>query len=126
MIMAIATMLPLLAGLLVARAAEPTGTLTLACEGTATGTATDNVTEPISMGIIVDFKAGKIDGFGKSLPAEIRTIDETTIVFSANDNSRSVEGNMDRITGNLRATSVIVGSWSMTYELKCKPTQRMF
>ena len=42
-------------------------TLTLACQGTATVDATP---EPISMGIILDLKAGKIDGFGKSLPAE--------------------------------------------------------
>ena len=102
-------------------------TLSLACKGTATVDATP---KPISMGIILDLKAGKIDGFGKSLPAEILTVDETTLVFSATDGSRSIDGNVDRITGDFKATFVMrsggVVSWSTTYALKCRPTQRMF
>jgi hypothetical protein len=120
-------LLLVLAGLTIstAQAVEPEK-LTLACKSTGTGKATDNAMEPISMVIMIDFRAGKIDGFGKSLPAEIRIIDETKIVFSATDDSRFVDGNVDRITGDLHATLVIrnggVVVGSMTYALKCTPT----
>ena len=40
---------------------HPTGTLTLACEGT---TKLGEKTDPISMGIIVDFADRTVQGFG--------------------------------------------------------------
>jgi len=50
-----------LVALSTAQAAEPTGTLTLACEGT---TKLGEKTDPISMGIIVDFADRTVHGFG--------------------------------------------------------------
>src|SRR6516164_4950804 len=50
------------------QAAEPTGTLTLACEGTMTDmTKTDVKPEPISMGIVFNFSARTVAGFASSL-----------------------------------------------------------
>ena len=49
-------------GLTTAQAAEPTGTLTLACEGT-TRLNYDDADEPSSMGIIVNFAARTVTGF---------------------------------------------------------------
>jgi hypothetical protein len=46
-----------------AQAAEPTGTLTLACQGTVTGTGTEEKPELISMGVIVNFTTGMVQGF---------------------------------------------------------------
>lgn len=53
----------MVAGLsMTARAAEP-ATLTLACTGTATSETEDAKPEPVSMGIIVNFTAGTVNGF---------------------------------------------------------------
>jgi len=52
----------------VAQAAEPTGTLTLACEGTARdATSAVKPPQPISMGIIVNFTARTVNGLSGEL-----------------------------------------------------------
>jgi hypothetical protein len=60
------SMLLVLAALSTAQAAEPTGTLTLACQGTATD-KTDlreaAKPEPVSMGLIIDFTTKTGCGF---------------------------------------------------------------
>jgi hypothetical protein len=58
-----APMLLALPALSTAQAAEPTGTLTLACQGTVTGTGTEEKPELISMGVIVNFTTGMVQGF---------------------------------------------------------------
>jgi hypothetical protein len=70
-----------LAGLsMPAQAAEPTGTLTLACKGTETsrggaGTASDQ----INIGVIVDFQKKAVLGLsGDSESVPITSISETT------------------------------------------------
>jgi len=84
-------MLLLLAGLSIAQAAEPTGTLTLACQGTATDKT--NLTEPaspkpISMGLILDFTSKTVAGFERVFPnfsaavVKIISVDDTSIGFS--------------------------------------------
>jgi hypothetical protein len=55
------TILLALGALSAAQAAEPTGTLTLVCEGT---TKLGEKLDPISMGIIVDFTNNTVQGFG--------------------------------------------------------------
>src|SRR6516164_8864356 len=130
-------------GLLVAHAAEPTGTLTLACEGTTTTknieTQVDETPEPISMGIIVDFAARMVDGFGVLVP--ITDVGDVTVVFYSNDPgdadahiNTTIFGTIDRMTGEVRAAKIWVGLannkspidiWT-NFSLKCKPTQRMF
>src|SRR6516162_360672 len=136
-------MLLLLVGLSIAQAAEPTGTLMLACVGTTTTKniemQVDEKPEPISMGIIVDFAARTVDGFGVLVP--ITDLGDVTVVFYSNDPgdadahmNTTIFGTVDRITGEVRAAKIWVGLannkspidiWT-NFSLKCKPTQRMF
>jgi hypothetical protein len=114
-----------------AHAAEPTGTLTLACEGTAITTdRTDKNTQvvsgtPISTAINVDFEHRTVEF--DNIPASISEVTETTIKF----HFANLEGTIDRVTGavevnTLRPMSDRYDRSEMTYSLKCKPTQRMF
>jgi len=136
-------MLLLLVGLSIAQAAEPTGTLMLACVGTTTTKniemQVDEKPEPISMGIIVDFAARTVDGFGVLVP--ITDLGDVTVVFYSNDPgdadahmNTTIFGTIDRMTGEVRAARIWVGLaadkspidiWT-NFSLKCKPTQRMF
>jgi hypothetical protein len=126
-------------GLLVAQAAEPTGTLTLACEGTRTSTlGPDAKPEPISTRVIVNFTTRTVHGFGSGLlgyPVEITGVNEVTIAFGGASKPNNVgqhsiiSGAVDLATGELGATSAVwgtTGAVSTNYSLKCKPTQRMF
>jgi hypothetical protein len=121
-----------------AQATEPTGTLTLACNGTAqTG---DFKPEPTSVGIIINFAAQTIEGFHSDVNFQIVITDitETAITFAGSnlDPKRTItediHGTIDRVTGTVEAIyagSPVRGSgkgWTMIYSLKCKPTQRMF
>jgi hypothetical protein len=109
-----------------ARAAD--SILTLACQGTVTGTATEAKREPISMGVIVNFTARTVQGF--AYPAEITTMDDVRVIFARSTNP-TIDGTIDRVTGELQATSVMLSRdnkviLAMTYLLKCTPAQRMF
>jgi hypothetical protein len=72
-----ATLLLVLAGLWMssAQAAEPTGTLALACHGMTKEIAPQlgAKPEPISMGIIVDFAARTLEGFGSDATFRIQS-----------------------------------------------------
>jgi hypothetical protein len=130
-----ATTLFALAGLSVSmpQAAEPTGTLTLACRGERIywgAPNTDPVKEQVSMGIIVNFTAWTVNGLGgdwrDAIP--IHTISETAITFFAERQNDPVEasiiGTIDRITGDVDAAITASGSAgkvSMLYSLKCNP-----
>jgi hypothetical protein len=118
-------------GLSVAQAAEPTGTLTLAYEGTEITTdTTDTNTQvasgtPISTAINVDFEHRTVEF--DNIPASISEVTETTIKF----HFANLEGTIDRVTDavevyTLRPMSDRYDRSEMTYSLKCKPTQRMF
>jgi hypothetical protein len=125
-------------GLLVAQAAEPTGTLTLGCEGTVTENRISEgvqTTEPVSMGIIVDFGAGMVRGFNFSVP--ISKVDETSVTFDGyeprpfGNKKDGIGGKLDRVTGAMQVTytrwyALVSSTWDTNYSLKCKPTQRMF
>src|SRR6516225_5010153 len=80
------TTLLALTGLLIATAQaadEPTGTLTLACEGAVT-ISTSEKAEPISMGIIVNFATKAVTGFaypGVDTPVKITKFDDVHIAF---------------------------------------------
>jgi len=143
----------MVAGLsMTAQAAEPTGTLTLACEGTSTETSphvlgsqrgADAERISISIGIIVDFAARTVTGFPLppvlDRPAVIRDVTETTISFTSSFTNTtpsgliltySFDGTIDRVTGAVEAgfmsTTRDGPTWTRSYSLKCKPTQRMF
>src|SRR6516165_2481563 len=107
-------MLILLTGLSTAQAAEPTGTLMLACQGTRThtdmDTNVDEKPEPISMGVTVNFTARTVE-FGHDampkFPMQVSDITETTIGFGGTKRtaiySYSIIGTIERVTGTLEA-----------------------
>jgi hypothetical protein len=109
---------------LTAHAADTT--LTLACQGTVT--QNDAKSEPISMGVIVNFTARTVQGF--VYPVEITLMDDVSVTFSRSNRYRSIEGTIDRVTGDLQATDVLSGNNKIIlttyYLLKCRPAQRMF
>jgi hypothetical protein len=123
-------------------AAEPTGTLTLACQGMATD-KTDLSEEakpkPVSMGLIIDFTTKTVAGFERVFPSsstarvEITVVDKTTIGFSGTDGmGGAVFGTIDRIVSDVEAVAEHWNretnklQWATGYSLKCKPTQRVF
>ena len=126
-----------------AQAAEP-ATLTLGCDGTV-------VTEPngspvrVSMGIIVNFTAGTVQGLdfmtrsiqgliGPKDFVKITSTNDLTVAFLGRSSSGlSINGSLNRVTGELEATYMTSsGEWpqstitTQTLALKCKPAQRMF
>jgi hypothetical protein len=115
-------------------------TLTLACQGTATGGTEDAKPEPVSMGIIVNFTNKTVHGFGDPIFGEqliqITGVTETAVNFSGadkvGDTSRSAMGAIDRVTGDVwvntgsTVTTTRKTITSTSYALKCRPTQRMF
>jgi hypothetical protein len=106
-----------------AQAAEPTGTLTLACNGTGT----EEKPEPISMGVIVNLTTGIVQGF--SVLARVTAVDDTVITFNRS-NSPFLDGRIDRVTGLLQAGYLVMSGDKVTiaqnYSLECSPAQRKF
>src|SRR6516165_4545377 len=99
-----AAMLIALAGLTMStQAAEPTGTLTLGCQG-AREISRPNaklLSEQTSMGIIINFTARAvagsfIDPSVDDFPLAIHSINETTVIFGGADKigNSSVEGSI--------------------------------
>jgi len=101
--------------------------------------------ERISMGIVVNFNAGTVQGFsdpgaspkGSDFPLRIAGMNEATISFSgANPNYYgvywSIRGTIDRVTGDVEATSQQTQLQTtkiislLVYSLKCRPMQRQF
>jgi len=130
----------LVIGLSTAAAAEPE-TLTLACQGTvANPTSSSDKPVPIEMGIIVNFATRTVQGFSipgiADFPVKITAMNDVSITFFGSDPEPlppiikwTISGSIDRVTGDVGAVST--GSTekiatSTTYELKCRPAQRMF
>jgi hypothetical protein len=126
-------------GLSVAQAAEPTGTVMLACEGTVTNSRNPPETPsgPSSKVIIFNFDAKTIEGFDSKYSIEIRDGRELmTVLF----NGRSVDekipkssiiGSINRVTGDMELSLMFdrEGGYERSkvdFLLKCKPAQRMF
>ena len=120
----------------VTQAAEPTGTLTLACQGTVTNnTKPDAKPEQITMGIVVNFTARTVAGFTypglEEFPVVIRDANEVLITFAGSNESGSsiVAGDINRVTGELWANSTMRDAQtskivvSTSYSLQCRPTQ---
>jgi hypothetical protein len=125
-----------LAGLSIStvHAAEPTGTLTLACQGTVTiKFRASYEPDPISMGLIVSFTNRTVKGtarwgpylFDDEIP--ITNSNEDTVVFSGFSKflGMTIHGSMDRVTGDVGMVAIEKAT-EFDYSLKCKPTQRMF
>ena len=134
-------MIAALALLLVIAAAEQTGTLTLACQGT-TRLSIDgspwSPDEPSSMSIIVNFTTNTVTGlrhgdlgYDDEFPVAITGVNDLIVMFGGykkfgeysdgSENSSTITGTIYRLTGDLYVT------WkgatvTRTYSLKCKPT----
>ena len=124
-------------GLSIAHAEEPL-IMTLACRGTAIDTTKrDSIAEPFSMGMIVNFRARSIAGFTypsvDAFPVKITASNNVTIAFSGSNKhgSRIISGSLDRVTGDLEATSVVLNETSHNIVsgtgnlLKCRRAKRM-
>jgi hypothetical protein len=122
-----------------AQATENDTTLTLACQGTITSFVLEDAKpEPISMGIIVNLTKKTVHGFDdpvpvfgiKEEPAKITGVTETYIAFGGDNGSSTTfnvfTGRIDRVTGDVWAEFSSNFRTTTTYELKCKPAQKMF
>ena len=124
-----------------AQAAEPE-TLTLACKGTTTLDLgyEGAKPEPISMGIVINFSAGTVQGFGNpgalDYPVKITGANKVTVAFLGSLETRysnyRTQGSINRVTGDVEAISMVYDSKTgnilaqTAYTLQCRPTQRMF
>ena len=124
-----ASILLALALISTAQAAEPTGTLTLACTGTQTYQGGVGIgSQQINRSIIVDFQKKSVMGLSDSRVA-ISNVDETTITLSGADTGWVMNGGIDRVTGSLYAVFDQVDPTtrqtilSTSYNLQCQPAQ---
>src|SRR5262245_27746855 len=121
-------------------------TLRLSCEGMVTvtdkATVTDNTKmevdakpEPVTANVIVDFTDRTVQGLfylqsSLDYQVKITAMDKATVTFSGISDSKVISGKIDRVTGDMSATSVSMEGKELillkTYALKCRPTQRMF
>ena len=123
-------------GLATAQAAEPTGTLTLACNGERMSRSSLDsapVQEQVFMNIIVNFTDRTVRFGGDwSPPIPIHEVTETFVTFEDNQTGlfeASILGIIEFVTGELEAVMKLSGKTGKLdnfYILKCKPTQRMF
>lgn len=130
----------LVAGLSTTAQAAETGTLTLACMGTTVAGYEGAKPDPISMGLVVNFTAGTVQGFGTpglvDVPVKITGINDVTVAFGGSDrvvgSDWNILGSIDRVTGDVDANQIVTDTKtgkmisSTGYSLKCRPTQRMF
>jgi hypothetical protein len=117
-------------GLPSAQAADTT--LMLACGGRwvieSRGVTSETI---VNVGVIVDLDKKTVTGLADSL-FRITNITETTITFLVVEEYWSMSGALDRLTGSLvakggRYTSKSqIAEWMHSYDLQCRPTQRMF
>jgi hypothetical protein len=129
-----------LAGLSIAtaQAAEPRGTLTLACQGTKSETTPRIAGEDqssISVNIFIDFGARTVSGFPLPPVCDldqpvIRDITETAISYTGCSPSDltvsySFLGTFDRRTGAVEANFTSTGdvTWTRSFSLKCKSSR---
>jgi hypothetical protein len=127
-----------LAGSAAAQAQQP-ATLTLACKGTVYDASTNENPQPSSMGIIVDFTTRTVHGFGEYMypVVKITDVDDVAVAFAGSRSfpdlqlQYSLKGSINRVTGDLQATSYIWSTKSIAatlvqFALQCTPTQRIF
>jgi hypothetical protein len=100
-------------------------TLALACKGTE-GRGWDHKSpEATNIGILVDLQKKTVVGL--NIPATITSITETTVTFDGVEGAWLMGGTLDRVTGSLFAFSSKTGTnLVLSYDLKCKVTQRLF
>ena len=119
-----------------AQAAEPTGTLTLACQGERMSRSSYDpapAQEQVLMNIIVNFtdRAVRFGGDWSS-PIPIYEVTETAVMFADRQTGLFeviVIGTIEFVTGDMEVVMKLsgnLGKLENIYSLQCKPTQRMF
>jgi hypothetical protein len=86
------------------------------------------------MGIIVNFTNRTVQGFDApgvlDYPIKITAWNDVTVAFLGSHERRgsTTRGSIDRVTGDVEATTTVTGNYLMSvrYALKCRPAQRMF
>lgn len=118
-----------------ARAQIPTS-LMLSCTGMLNDGLLSKV-DQVRIGVILNFQTMQVVGLGYGWEANIDKVNETLVAFhrySSNElrNMVLVDGTIDRITGSLMANVVVTARQdsstliSVSYDLLCKPAQRLF
>ena len=114
--------------------------LVLACKGTAVQSSMPEAKpDVVSMGIIVDFTTKTVQGFGfpgfNDYPVVITSANDVLLVFDGKahvmTSESSISGSIDRITGDVSATSLLTSDAGKVisqtdYSLQCIPSQRLF
>jgi hypothetical protein len=115
----------MLVGLPTAQAIDTT--LTLACKGKETrGVGARSSSEVINIGVIVDLQKKTVSGLSDSL-LTIIGLTETAISFEGAETDWNMSGTLDGVTGSLVAASIRSNpNVKLSYDLQCRPTQRMF
>jgi hypothetical protein len=114
--------------MLVSTAHAADTTLTLACKGKETsGVGARKSSEVINIGIVVDLQKKTVVGLEPTTPLTIDGLTETTISFVGAATDWHMSGTLDRVTGSLIAISIRRNpDFTVSHDLQCKPTQRMF
>jgi hypothetical protein len=114
-------------------------TLTLSCQGMVTVTddtkmEADAKPEPIIMNVIVNFTDRTVQGLhylpSSDYRVKVTAMNKVTVTFGGISDSKIISGKIDRVTGDMSATSVSAEGKDLillkNYTLNCTPTQRMF
>src|SRR5262245_17741476 len=114
-------------------------TLRLLCQGMVTETDStkmeaDAKPEPVIMNVIVDFTDRTVQGLfarpSLDYRVKVTAMNKATVTFGGPSDSKIISGKIDRVTGDMSATSVSSGGKDLillkNYTLKCTPAQRMF
>jgi hypothetical protein len=105
----------------------------LSCDGKVTNLLGESEKPEIiaKMGVSVNLREGSVLGFAN--PARIRRTDAVSVEFSGVDGNWSIQGSIDRITGSVNATTMVVNRInkdkliaSNSWDLQCSPAKRVF
>jgi hypothetical protein len=135
LITTIVATLVLVCGAATAEAQTPTS-LMLSCTGMLNDGLLNKV-DKVRIGVILNFQTMQVVGLGYGWEANIEKVNEILVAFhrySDNElrNMVLVDGIIDRITGSLMANVVVTSRQdgsiiiSVSYDLLCKPGQRLF
>jgi hypothetical protein len=91
--------------------------------------------EPVVANVIVDLTDRTVQGLfylRSSLDYQVKVtaMNKATVTFGGISDRKVISGKIDRVTGDMSATSVSTEAEGLillkTYALKCRPVQRMF
>jgi hypothetical protein len=132
----------LFVGFACAAEAQSASPLALSCTGAMTNKLNKKV-DKLTLSLIIDLQKMEIAGLGRDWKGYILSVDETSISFVGHGSygplSAAATGTIDRVTGVLTASAMAFPVRetlqeglkdepviSLSYDLACKPTQRLF